>query len=175
MKFYIRIAIENSKVSKIWGSHLLVTVLYCWCLLWNSPPFFFFLGFSDGRWADVNSEQVLHSLSPPCVKPTVSGEWIYCDLPAYLSLSLSLFRYLWNASLHISLRCRPYRTLPSHLINHAIEVNATQQKPVGSESEVPSSLLLFLPRSLPAFRSGVIVTPRQVRFSWSSYFATAVV
>lgn len=57
---------------------------------------------------------------------------------ACLSVSLPpfFFCYLWNTSLHISLCRRPYRTLPSHLINHAIELNATQQKPVGTGSEV---------------------------------------
>lgn len=47
-------------------------------------------------------------------------------------------------SLHISLFCRPYRTLPSHLINHTIEVNATQQK-----SNLRTLPLLFLLGAIP--------------------------
>lgn len=113
----------------------------------------------------------LHSLPPPYEKlAVVSNEWMDCDVPAYLSLFLSLslslasfFCYLWNASLHISLCFKPYRTLPSHLINHVMKLNATRQKnPVGI-------------LSLPSSRSGVIATRRQVRFSWSRYFAAPIV
>lgn len=68
-----------------------------WCFtasgFWNSPLFFF--GFSDGRWADANGEQVLRSLPPPYEKLTVvSSEWMDCDVPAYLSLWLPFFFFV---------------------------------------------------------------------------------
>lgn len=117
------------------------------CLLFSFFLFFLLFDFSDGRWADANGEQVLRSLPPPHEKLSVVGsEWTDCNAPACPSLWLPFFFlcYLLNASLHISLCCRRYRTLPSHLINHSIELDATQQKPVGSESEV-----ICLPLSFP--------------------------
>lgn len=162
VKFSIPVAIKIQSAalwfSKIWGSHLVITAL----VDFETLCFFFFFLLFDGRWADANGEQVLRSLPPPHEKLTVvSSEWMDCSAPAYPSLCLPFFFfcYLLNASLHISLRCRLYRTLPSHLINHSIELHATQQKPVGSESEV-----ICLPLS-----------SLQVRFSWSRYFAAPVV
>lgn len=48
--------------------------------------------------------------------------------------------------------------MPSHLINRAIELNATQQKGDGSESEAPSFHLLFTPFSGCDFQTGSFFT-----------------
>lgn len=76
-------------------------------------------------------------------------DWLWC---VGLSVSLASFFflcYLWNASLHISLCCRPYHTLLSHLINHAIELNATQQKPERVRGLAFLSLAPHPPNALP--------------------------
>lgn len=102
-------------------------------------------------------------------------------LPAYPSLWLPFF---FSFSFFVaSVKCKsshltPPQTvshsLPSHLINHAIELNATQQKKKkkkkkafgrGSDVISPSSL------SPP----GAIATSRQVRLSRSAYFAAPIV
>lgn len=83
------------------------------------------------RWAGamITSTPIWESHSSQQSKDKLQCACISISAPSFLC-------YLWNASPHISHCCRSYRTLPSHLINHAIELNATQQNPVSRESEV---------------------------------------
>ena len=72
------------------------------------------------------------SLPPPYEKLTaVSGEWMDCSLTICLS-GFPFFPFFVASvkckSSHLTLPQTVSHSLPSHLINHAIELNATQQK-----------------------------------------------
>lgn len=145
-------------IFKVWDSSLLIIVPNCWGFtasgFLNPPPFFLWLFRWHMRWCKRWAGAAL--TSAPIWKTHSSQQWIDGLRCACLSIS-AFFCYLWNSSLHNSLCCRLYRTLPSRLINHAIELNATQQKSVAA---------CYTP--LPP-------TSRQGRFSWSRFFAAPIV
>ena len=139
-----------------------------------------FFGSSGGRWAEANSEQVRARCRPHMrnsQQSAVNGWTAPC-----LSVSLASFFFSFVASVkckssHLTPPQTVSHSLPSHLINHAIELNATQQKKKKKKGswqrewrDLPSLFFFFLSSSSLSpsrrdcnFQAGSFVTVRVFR------------